>query len=151
MTIVARGFGLGTAGTILVTAGYGLGVFTEVLGGSSGAGAARRRLDDAMDALERFLDKRRIGIRPQPAPDASAALASFYTDQEAAERVAAALAAAREGAAMGEADSVALRAILAAARARGARDRMSAEEARRERHARNRWRAIILMALLMLS
>ena len=53
---------------------------------------------------------------------------------------------------MGEADATALRAILAAARARVATEAIMARaDAEQARKARNRWRAILLTVLLLLS
>lgn len=113
-------------------------------------GGARRRLDAAMDALERFLDKRRVGSELPPRA-ALEVLASFRSGQEATQRVAGALAAARAGGVMDEAGATALRAILAAARARVATEAMARADAELARKARNRWRAIVLAVLLLLS
>ena len=145
--IAIQGFGYGTR----LTSVQGLwpygGAPSDVSGGSAAHGRKRRdwRLEERLDELDRLLREHEARRRHTVEPDARPAaevLASFRTDQEAAERVARAISRARLGVTMPEAETHALRAVLAAAR-----QRVADAEARR---VRNRWRAVVLVALWML-
>lgn len=118
---------------------------------SFGARAARRRRDAALDARLDELDRalRRHEERRHRARLAGAAIAeapellAFRSDEEAARRVAGAIETLQTGADLSVADEAALRAILGAARAR-----VADAEARRRR---NRWRIVLLVALMLIS
>lgn len=120
---------------------------------SFGARAARRRRDVALDARLDELDRelrrheerrRRAGRREPGAADLEASpLLTFRDDEEAARRVASAIATLQVGGDLSAGDELALRTILSAAR-----QRVADTEARRRR---NRWRIILLVALVLLS
>jgi hypothetical protein len=102
----------------------------------------RERLDELMRRLEQVLDAAPSAV----VPGATASPITFRTDNEAAARVAEALRRIESPAPLADGDEAAMGAILRAAKMRAA---VGAETDVRVRN--NRWRAIVLVALLMLS
>jgi hypothetical protein len=102
----------------------------------------RERLDDLLRRLEQVLDAAPLTVTPGTV----APLITFRTDNEAATRVAEALRRIESPAPLADGDEAAMGAMLRAAKMRAA---VGAETDVRVRN--NRWRAIVLVALLMLS